>query len=463
MYLATAIERAMGGRPEDSLSSALERICFLEWRLEQMDAVVADERRTQHELRERIAEAAQRESAAARRIAELEERLAEARREMVALGDRSAHADAERSALERKMEASGKDTAREVAELCRELEHQQRAAEQKSRALDQARERIEAMERARESFFARLIEWQKLSRAEDVDLAEFIAELRGEIARLASENEAALQREQVLRQALSVPPVAGEALEIPRFLAIPSALPAGENESRKGGKQEKNIHSDPAFLSSCLPPEKNGRGGPSRLPREPSMAVGLEDARGALMSLDNEVKRARASQLIGELAVASTEARVSAARHLVDAAGELAAPALIAAVRIARTDDERIAFLEQLGRTQSQLAHVAIDGALEDPNPFVRAAAIEAKLALARPEELEIVAQVGLTDRDPRVRRRAVLALQAMAADVTHLIVPVLSDPDPQTRRIACAALGRDGGGAAHPDERNGEVSDGAR
>src|SRR5688572_7217705 len=125
MYVASAIESAMVGRPEDSLSSALERICFLEWRLAQMEAVVADERRTVRDLRESVAEGAQREADAARRIADLEERLAEARREMIALSDRSAHADAERTLLERRMLSNGKDSSREMAELCRKLEREQ--------------------------------------------------------------------------------------------------------------------------------------------------------------------------------------------------------------------------------------------------------------------------------------------------------------------------------------------------
>jgi HEAT repeat protein len=404
----------MGGRSEDSLSSALERICFLEWRLEQMEAVIADERRTVRELRERVAEGAQREAEAARRVADLEERLAEARREVIALADRTAHADAERSLLERRMQSNGRDTSREMAELCRKLEREKERAEQKSRALEHARERLNELERSRESFFLRLIEWQKMARADDVDLAEFIAELRGEIARLAADNEAAQAREESLLDALAksqLPEPAHEEEAMPRFLA-------------SVGSERPQV----------------------------STALGVAEASEVLAGIESDAKRDRAQRLARDLAGDRSESRIAAARDLAGVAGALAAPLLAAAMRNAASDEERIALLEQIGRVGAHargdaegplsVARRSIDAVLGDPDPFVRAAAFEAKLALAPREEAAAIAGAGLADPDPRVRRRLVLAVKAgVVGEIASLLLPVVSDPDPQARRAACAAL----------------------
>lgn len=412
---------AGSGRPaEKTLGSALERICFLEWRLEQMESVLADERRTVRDLREQLAEAATRESEGARRIAALEERLADAKREMVALGDRTAHADAERTALERRMESSGRETAKEIAQLCRKLEHEQTRAETQMRALEHARERVASLERARESFFARLIEWQQLARADDVDLAEFIAELRSEIMTLAARNEeAAVREEQLLEQI--------ERAEIP--------------------EEEGAEVVTPLFLAAA--PE------PSERPRRTAPAahgIGLDEARSALDGIPGEARRQRAQRLAGELTTPKKETRLGAARALVEAAGKHAAPALVATLRLAAENDERIALLALLGKTgEARVADAAIASVLEDPDPYVRAAALEAGVQLFgdAPERIRQLAEVGLTDADARVRRRTILALKARVRDSVVLLVPLIEDEDPQTRRAVCAALAGETGPAA--------------
>lgn len=409
---------AGSGRPDDkALGAALERICFLEWRLEQMESVLADERRTVRDLREQLAEAASRESEAAARNAALEERLADAKREMVALGDRTAHADAERSALERRMETSGRDTAKEIAELCRKLEHEQARAESQKRALEHARERVTSLERARESFFARLIEWQQLARTDDVDLAEFIAELRSEIMTLAAKNEEAAAREESLLERI-------EQAQVPEPEPAPAVTPL--------------------FLAAA--PE------PSERPRRVVVGIGLDEARAALDDIPGEARRQRAQRLVGELTAARKEARLAAARALLEAAGPRAAPALVATFRLAADQDERIALLGLLGKSkEARVADTTITSAVQDPDPRVRAAALEAGAQLFKdaPERIRELAQIGLTDRDPRVRRRVILALRARVHDPVVLLVPLIEDEDPQTRRAVCAALAKERGPAA--------------
>jgi HEAT repeat protein len=401
-------QKASGERhPAHTLSSALERICFLEWRLEQMESLLADERRIARDMREELAEAAQREHSAALEITRLEERLLDAKRELVSLSDRTSHADAERSLLERRIAASGQQTSKEIAELCRELEHERAKGRRDAEALAGARDRLAALERARESFFARLIEWQQLSRADDVDLAEFIAELRGEILALTAEKDAIAAREEDLRERL------GEAAE------------------------ERPADPTPMFLA------------PSE-PRTPATGIQLDDARSVLAQVPSDAKRATAQRLVGELRRSRADLRLSAAKALVDTAGALAAPALSAALNLAKDGIEKIELLDLLAKAKSPLALPSIRVAMEDRDPYVRAAAVEAGMGLAAGSDFEVIARAGLTDGDVRVRRRAVMALEVHGgAGKAELVRAIASDPDPQARRAVVAALSGDTSAAA--------------
>ena len=198
----------------DALRRALERMCFLEWRLEQMEATLAGERRQASHKEVALAEAASREASVAARVHELTERLAATIRENALLADRLAHADGTRATLESRLEQSTAQTSAESTELARALLAERQRAEVKARALSAAQERLEVLERAHDRFFQRLVYWQQAVRDGDpeaVDMAEFISELRAEIVRLSSENMLAAMREENLRRSLETAGIDPEA------------------------------------------------------------------------------------------------------------------------------------------------------------------------------------------------------------------------------------------------------------
>jgi len=171
--------------------ATLERVCFLEWRVEQLTCGLEDKERLLQQQRVQLAESAQREAEASARVSELERLLADVRREAVLLGDRrDIQAD-----LEERFGDSERANV-QAARLARALERERERASSTQRALEFARERIAILESGRERFFAKLIAWQRMGQGQEgADLAQFIAELRAEVSRLSSENSALTDRE----------------------------------------------------------------------------------------------------------------------------------------------------------------------------------------------------------------------------------------------------------------------------
>jgi HEAT repeat protein len=403
---------------------AAERVCLLEWRIEQLESALADRERQLQQQRIEIAESSRREANAARRTGELEERLADARREAVTLGDRSACADAARGELEERLQEFGRasvQTARLASDLARERE--QRAAGQ--RALDAARERIAILESGRERFFAKLIHWQQISgERANPELAEFIAELRSEISRLSSDNAALTERERCLRDELETLRArddgAGAAPARPEPsapLAIPAPVPAAAPE--------------PELRAGVEIPA----GAPATLP----------ELRSHLRSALTGSARAHSGDMfLGELFGANVALRRAAARSLLQLAGADAAPALSLALHAALEPQERAELLDLLARTGSPLVRPALERAQAEPDPRVRAAALDALVLYERsdPDRLRAVLERALADESSTVRRRAVVSLCGIPrADFSGLLVQALRDPDPGMRRAACAAL----------------------
>jgi HEAT repeat protein len=404
-----------------------ERVCLLEWRVEQLESALADRERQLQQQRIEIAESSRREADAARRIVELEERLAEARREAVTLGDRSACADAARGELEDRLQEYGRasvQSARLAGELARERE--QRGTAQ--RALEAARERIALLESGRERFFAKLIHWQQISgdRA-NPELAEFIAELRSEISRLSSDNAALAERERCLRD------------EIDTLRAREDGAPSSVRTETAAPLPTLAPISTPAPSSALEPPLRSAVAIPAGAPAT------LPELRSHLRSALAGSARAHSGEMfLTELFGANVALRRAAARSLLQLAGVEAAPALALALHAALEPQERAQLLDLLARTGSPLVRPALERAQAEPEPRVRAAALDALVLYERsdPDRLRAVLERALADESSTVRRRAVVALCGIPrADFSALLVAALRDPDPGMRRAACAAL----------------------
>jgi HEAT repeat protein len=88
----------------------------------------------------------------------------------------------------------------------------------------------------------------------------------------------------------------------------------------------------------------------------------------------------------------------------------------------------------------------ALIGALNDPNPSVRYAALRSLAWIADPDALPAVAAVALSDPSPELRSLATVQLgRIRSADAVPALIDVLGDPSPKVRMAAVRSLGRIG------------------
>lgn len=376
------------GSDQERLRTAVERVAFLEWRLEQLEAQLVTERKASNTARVEKAELARSQLAWAEEQRALQERLAAALAEVALLHERLVEGDLTRQALERRLEDRGDRVAEELAHLSRDLLIERQRGEVKQRALEDARRRITELEHAQHRFYDRLVRWQDAARSgerEGIDLADLIAEMRGEILRLESR----------------LPEAQGHAAN--------DALPL-----------------TPTATTPAPPPLSD-----------------FEEARRHAEALVSPARRGQADRLIRELEQAEPPLALSAAKTLVDLIGPDATPALLALLVRVPDGSSKVAVYALLGRTGTSAALPALERGAEAVDWQLRAAALEAMIKLARiPEAADRALQVGLTDRDPRVRRRMVLAAAAERALTAAALAGHLeTERDAATRRMIAAAL----------------------
>lgn len=395
----------------DALSAAVERIGFLEWRLEQVAVQLEAEREAVNQQRRLVADGARREAEAAERVRSLENRLAEARAEAARLGDRAAQAEKTRREIERQRDTE--PTGERIADAYAKLLAGKRKEDVDRDALGRAQARIDRLERQQERFFERLVRWQHAAATGDrdaIDLAGLIAELRNETLRLSADHEAEAASNRVLRHALAdagvappdepkPKPVIVEAT--PRWLKAPSGLPTPH-------------------------------------------AIDAADARTTLETIEDPSRRAQATTCFAALLDGDPDRAEGAVDTLLEAAREIAAPALVAALDAATTYEVKDACLRGLGTLDGPVAARALEAARTDRDWRIRAASIEAGVAAASAPGLILVE--ALKDTDPRVRRRAVLAASGSTRfDPTAVLLQVMDDEDPATRRAIATAIGSRG------------------
>ncbi|HOX42883.1 MAG TPA: HEAT repeat domain-containing protein [Myxococcota bacterium] len=364
------------------------RIAFLECWVEQLQTEVA--------MLRRAAEAGRAEvEAAVARAAEAEAALAGAEHERAGLAEHGARLGEQLRALEA---ARGQDQARQEAArvlqanelraaiLALEVHTRERTLQQAR--LQDARERLRALESAHDRLFQRLLEVHaQAARGEptEIDLAAFIAELRSEVQSL----QELLARAEARRGPDQAPAAPADA----------KAPPASAERA--------------SLLARVA--------GPADLPLAERLLADLE-------------------------APGPADARLRAAAKLLGLGGAAAAPFLAATA--AREPELRAGLVRALGAAGEPALLPTIEGFLADEAGEVRAAALDAAAELAaslRGEEAEgfraLLERLAL-DPDPGVRRRvAVHAAGVRAWDPGALAARLLADPEPAVRRVACAAL----------------------
>ncbi|MFL5366319.1 MAG: HEAT repeat domain-containing protein [Myxococcales bacterium] len=382
----------------DLLRAALEKVVFFEWRVAELAAqlVQAQERTT---AATRAAERAAQE----RSVAEQRARMAESR---------TASAEAERARMSGLLAASREEPAKD----------RERIAELEAQLLE-ARAEIVRQREERDRWLSDMVAQARAGGDGPSALAEFIAELRGEVISL---------REQV-RQEEASPDEPTAAIETPREPAAAQPSP---------------VRNPPA--ASILAP---GAVAPAAA-YPPIQPGGIS----SVLTSGGSAARALSEQSLRQLGSSDPNRRAQAARNLASVPAPAAAPELAAA--LSRETDARV-------RGALALALVACGGeAAADlvvqlqgpPEPaLVRLAALDA-LCAAGPERARLALEVAARDESPAVRRRA--AMLAMTAEGAGDVgAALLRDADfsvraaarPRTPQATPAPLAAEAPAAAPP------------
>lgn len=342
-----------GNDPTALLTTALEKLLYLESRLESAEA--SREEASRHGDRQRQAA-----TQARRSLAEWQRRATDA-------------------------EVAAEGAEREVVLLRRALGETRSALAvapteaQLAQRLEEAEERLRRFERERETWLDRMVSLSRLrgGAADELDLGSFIAELRAELM--------ALRRgEERVRATVSDRPVPPDAA------ALLAAAPAADV--------------DPATLLAN-----------TRLGRP---------------------EKTLARLCAADLSSDSSQVRRRAAERLAEAGLAVLNPLVQVRLRTEADPHVRVAMLRLLAQGASEGARLSLSQALADPDPRVRAEAVE---ALARRDGHGLFA--ALTDPAPSVRRRALARLPRTGAAIDPL-ADALHDEDASVRHVAALALG---------------------
>jgi hypothetical protein len=357
----------------------LEKVVFFEWRVAELSAQLVQ---------------AQERAAAATRTAErsAEERsLAEQRARMAE--SRAAAAEAERARMSGLLAASREEPAKD----------RERIAELEAQLLE-ARAEIARQREERDRWLSDMVAQARAGGDGPSALAEFIAELRGEVISL---------REQA-RQEEASPDETTARIEPPREAAAPEAPPLRTPATKP------------------IPAPADGSPAPLYQPIQASPAIDFSSPSVS----GGSAARALSEQSLRQLGSSDAARRAQAARNLASVPAPRAAPELAAA--LSRETDPRV-------RGALALALVACggEGAADlvvqlqgPPEPaLVRLAALDA-LCSAGPERARLALETAAKDESPAVRRRAaMLALTAEGAG--DVAAGLLRDADFSVRSAA--------------------------
>ena len=441
---------ARGGTPQGKVSAAdRERVLLLECRLEALRSALDEARDQADRARNLVAESSAREADHARRFAHLHEQLANARSDVAELHRRIERSEAIRTEMEGHLFEGGAHTdIEELVRLRRDVLSERERANVSEESLGRLRMRVEELRTSREMVLARVSEWTRLVRDDDpeaADLAEFIAELRGEILELDRRGTTAESREALLRERLArlgVDPdgdPAEDAHSVARALSgSPEADEYAEEAPEEAAEAEvtelaaAQVVATEAEAAETLAPAAPEEAIASEAPADPTRyAPATRPAVAAAASPPRSGTPEPQTNLLQGLEQASAhpEPRAATASNA-PLAAELAA---------ANAPGLRAELLLRLGRSGDLSVVEAILPWTGWTEPTVRAAAYEAlgRLLEKDPEALEPHLRAGLADPDARVRRRVVLtAATARKLALRPLLATLLEDPDAQVRRV---------------------------
>jgi hypothetical protein len=325
----------------------------------------------------------------------------------------------------------------------RELVAERERASASEGALARLRSRVEELRTSRDLVLTRVAEWARVVREEEpdaADLAEFIAELRGEVMQLERRSMASEAREEALRDRLV------------RLGVEPSGDPARDAVSMEQNAPHE-VDTAPVEAPMASFPEQNALpqsapASPTPAPRRTRAAEAASATRATAVpepaATPVHSRRAPQTDLLQNMdGPARTEA--PAARHPDALATDHdRTDVLFDELAAANAPGLRAELLLKLGRGGDIRAIDAIRPWTGWAEYAVRAAAYEAliKLLERHPTELEPHLRAGLADSDARVRRRVVLATAtARKLALRSLLGPLKEDPDPQVRRVVREVL----------------------
>lgn len=430
-------------------ASDRERVLLLECRLEQSAAAVAEARAEADRARNKLAEAASRETEHARRFCLIHEELAEARAEIALLHRHLERSEALRSEIAGHLfEGGARDDTEELMRLRRKALAEDQRALVSDRTVARLRERVEELVSSRETLLTRIAEWQQLIREdgpEAADLSEFLAELRREILDLEHRSATSDAREARLREQLASAGIDPdrEAAE-PEPAVVEEPEPAEEPEPVAAEPEPEDVEPAPEVAEPAVATDE--------VQAEPDRVVEAD----AAVDPDPAVEPAAVAE---PAATVEPEPPAPAPPATPVAHAEARTDALVSELLDARLPELRADLLLRLGRTGDASAVETIRPWAKSSEPSVRAAAYEAlgRLLERDPEGLEPHLRAGLSDEDARVRRRVVLATTtARGLDRDELLDPLREDPDPQVRRLIRQVLRRPPSFGPSSDEAHG-------
>ncbi len=406
-------------RPTEAPADVRERIVFLECRCEQLAAANEVAQAELAYTRKSLAVAEQREAACVAQQQGVQALLDEKIRVLAEQSRRLTESEALRLAIEARQKSGEEELRAQVRSARMELEQKKRDIAMLSSKLEDARARIETLDRSHERLYTKLFEWHSLVQAgtpDAIDLAEFIAELRAEVLSL----ERLLARSEARERALAA--VLGAA-------GVDSVL-AAESSAVDPATQR-------APAPEAVPPDAPAAG-----------AFTQGDVATILAAVPRPSDRVMVERFLQELTGPAGNGfegtRLRAGSRLVELVGPVAAPCVASVADSTLDPGSRAQLVRILGKAADVQVLPVAARFLSDPQPEVRIAALDACAKLAgtqSSERLELVER-GLHDPDARVRRRALVHLSAVRGlDPGPRCACMLRDPDPLTRRLACVTL----------------------
>jgi hypothetical protein len=386
------------------MRAAMEKVVFFEWRLGEMAAELAAA-----QARASAAES-ERDRIAAQRF-ESERQAFDARQQ-------AHHLESERERLATLLARPAQAVAEAAA-----VQSERTRAEQLESELSEARREIERQRLERDRWLAeRLAQAQGEGNSEG-SLAEFIAELRGEVIALRERQK---QCDDLLQSAGIEAPLSAD--RAPPAGTLPG-LPRDPMEQARTLWMQGRIGAVPlgnGFAPARPPPAPaQERAAAPPVARDPVLA-----AARMRRSAPSAAAVALAEQCMRGLSARDPARREQAARHLAAVPVPAAAPALASALRVES---------EPRARGQMAAALVACGGAaaadlvaemLADSEPLVRLAVLDALCSI--PERAMAALETAAGDPSPSVRRRVAALSTAMGA--AEVRARLAMDPDDSVR-----------------------------